>query len=531
MKIPFVGPTYESLSVRADCQRSINLYPEVIESGTGRNVAALYGTPGLVAFGSVDGPIRGMWVGESRLFVVGGATLYEIASDGSPTDLGDVGPGDGTPVTMAGNGQQLLVTSGGQAYLHDGVTLHTLAFPALEGTVNVNGDQVTWVSGDKFAQSFVGKIIVIAGTNYTVESVEDSEHLTLTTFTMTMNGASYTQTETLTAAACCYLDGFFVIMKGAGYRTFYWSAPMNGLSWSALDYANKEAQPDALAMVFSDHEDLWLFGTQSTEVWRANYSTSPTAKPWDKDPSAFIHYGAVPWTVCRLRDGVAWLAIDPRGYCVAVRAQGYLPVRVTTHAIEQAWNKYSTVMDAEAFAYTEDGHYFWVINFPTGNATWVYDATTQFWHERAYGASLDRARPRCHGYVWNKHIVGDYSTGALYQSSLTAYTDAGTAIKRIRTCPVLAEENKRGFYHRFQLDAEQGLGLDPVLDYSNDGGKTYVASRAPQHADVAGQYGHDHQFSWWRLGSGGSRVFRTTITAACKVALVNGYVDMEVGLH
>ena len=37
-----------------------------------------------------------------------------------------------------------------------------------------------------------------------------------------------------------------------------------------------------------------------------------------------------------------------------------------------------------AYAYQEQGHTFYVLNFPTAGATWVWDVTTDVWHERGF---------------------------------------------------------------------------------------------------------------------------------------------------
>jgi len=49
-KFPLIGPSYTSQSVNADCQTTMNLYPEQIESGAGNNQIVLYPTPGLKGF-------------------------------------------------------------------------------------------------------------------------------------------------------------------------------------------------------------------------------------------------------------------------------------------------------------------------------------------------------------------------------------------------------------------------------------------------------------------------------------------------
>ena len=44
---PFVGGSYTARARAFDCQRALNLYPEVSGSGTSKSVAALFRTPGL----------------------------------------------------------------------------------------------------------------------------------------------------------------------------------------------------------------------------------------------------------------------------------------------------------------------------------------------------------------------------------------------------------------------------------------------------------------------------------------------------
>ena len=59
----FIGPSYTLGSVNIDCQRCVNLYPELNEVGTGKEqeIASLVGTPGLETLVTLGaGPIRGM---------------------------------------------------------------------------------------------------------------------------------------------------------------------------------------------------------------------------------------------------------------------------------------------------------------------------------------------------------------------------------------------------------------------------------------------------------------------------------------
>jgi hypothetical protein len=56
-KFPLVGPSYTSQSVNADCQQTINLYPEQIESGAGNSNIVLYPSPGTKTFVSLQANI------------------------------------------------------------------------------------------------------------------------------------------------------------------------------------------------------------------------------------------------------------------------------------------------------------------------------------------------------------------------------------------------------------------------------------------------------------------------------------------
>ena len=79
-----------------------------------------------------------------------------------------------------------------------------------------------------------------------------------------------------------------------------------------------------------------------------------------------------------------WLGPNDQGLPIVWRASNYLPQRVSNHYVERQIQSYSTVSDATAYAYQEQGHTFYVLNFPTAGATWVWDVLTGVWHERGY---------------------------------------------------------------------------------------------------------------------------------------------------
>jgi hypothetical protein len=254
----------------------------------------------------------------------------------------------------------------------------------------------------------------------------------------------------------------------------------------------------------------------------------------------FIEHGcAAAGTVAKADNTVFWLGADDKGAGIVWRADGYTPLRISTHAIESAIGSYSTIADAFAFTYQQEGHIFYVLTFPTAGATWCYDAATQLWHERAWRdpdtGQLTRWRPSCHVYANGEHLVGDFETGGVYALDLDTFTDDGAPILRQRRT---ATSEVAAAAHVLQLPAgrhgnrrrpgSDGQGAVPLLmlRYSSDGGHTWSPERTAT-VGAAGQYGARAKFN--RLGSGRNRVWEISMTDPVKFAVFGAVVDGEVG--
>lgn len=333
-----------------------------------------------------------------------------------------------------------------------------------------------------------------------------------------------------------YQDGFFLV-TGDGSGKFYINqTPYDGSQWNGLDFASAEGSPDNTVGVISDHREVWLFGGLSAEVW---VNTGSSDMPFQRSGNVFIEHGcAAAGTVAKADNTVFWLGGDDKGAGIVWRADGYTPVRISTHAVERAIESYSTITDARAFTYQQEGHIFYVLTFPTTGATWCYDAATQLWHERAWRdpntGRLTRWRPSCHVYANGEHLVGDFETGALYALDLDTYADDGAPILRQRRTTATEAMQQRMFYSSLQVDMETGVGVDNgqgaapllMLRYSNDGGHTWSPERTAT-VGAAGQYGARAKFT--RLGSGRNRVWEISMTDPVKFAVFSAVVDGEPG--
>ena len=300
-----------------------------------------------------------------------------------------------------------------------------------------------------------------------------------------------------------FLDGYFVFNEPNSQK-FWVTALLDGTSVDPLDFASAEGSPDDLVSLIVDHREVWLFGQTSVEVW---YNAGLPDFPLARIQGAFNEIGcAAPFSVAKLDNGVFWLGADARGKGIVYRSNGYNGTRISTHSVEWQIQQYSDISDATAYTYQQDGHSFYVLNFPSADITWVYDVATQAWHQRA--GWLNNAFTRHRGnnqMAFNGEIViGDYLTGGLYAYDSTVYSEAGSVQKWLRSwraLPTGTNNLKRTTQHSLQLDCETGVGLDGVgqgvdpqvmLRWSDDGGHTWSS---------------EHWKSMGRIGRTGTRVF------------------------
>ena len=260
-----------------------------------------------------------------------------------------------------------------------------------------------------------------------------------------------------------YLDGYFVFNEPDSQRIWV-TELLDGTSIDPLEFASAEGSPDNVVSILIDHKEVWVFGTNSIEVW---YNSGALDYPLSPIQGAFNEVGCVaPYSVAKLDNGIFWLGADARGQGIVYRANGYQAIRISTHAVEWHIQRYGNLSDALAYTYQQDGHAFYVLIFPEANTTWVFDVATGLWHERAgwVNGSFTRHRSNCQMSFNNALVVGDFENGNIYALDLDFYKDHDTVQRWLRTwraLPTSANNLKRTAQHTLQLDAESG-GVDPT---------------------------------------------------------------------
>lgn len=327
-----------------------------------------------------------------------------------------------------------------------------------------------------------------------------------------------------------YLDGYFVFNEPNSQKIWITSL-LDGLSVDPLEFASAEGSPDGVVGVIVDHRELWVYGTNSVEVW---YNAGNADFPLQRIQGAFNEIGcAAAYSIAKMDNGLFWLGKDARGQGIVYRANGYTGQRISTHAVEWHIQQYGSLSDAIGYTYQQDGHSFYVLVFPQANTTWVYDVATQAWHERAgwNNGSFTRHRGNCQVFFNNEVIVGDYENGNIYALDLENYSDNGQIQKWLRSWRALATGQNnlnRTAHHALQLDLETGVGLnmgqgnDPqvMLRWSDDGGHTWSSEHWVSIGKL-GEYGK--RAIWRRLGMTDKlrdRVYEVSGTDPVKISIM-----------
>lgn len=335
-----------------------------------------------------------------------------------------------------------------------------------------------------------------------------------------------------------FIDGYFAFNRtGTGQ---FQITQIYGTAIDGLDFATAEGAPDLLLSLLVDHRELWLFGETSTEVF---FNSGNVDFPFERINGAFIEQGcAAKFSPAKMDNTVYWLTADERGHGTVQRAQGYTPQRVSTHALEYAIGQMSRIDDAVAYTYQQEGHSFYVLNFPSAQQTWAFDAATNLWHQRAWrdpaSAALEQDRAICQMSFANETIVGDWETGILYVLDMDYFTDNGALIPRVRSCPHLSDPDYRyQQFHALQVDIQAGVGLSGVvgasgvnpqamLQWSDDGGNTWSNELWASMGRIGETLARAR---WRRLGRSRDRVFKVTITDPVRVVILGASTLVSLG--
>lgn len=420
----FIGPTYTVQTVNADCQRTINLYAQVDEYGTGKEgeVAILLSVPGFdIAHVIPRTPIRGIHrTSNEHVYIAAGNGLYQaiwLAGTWShklfaflDTTTGPVSFADGTPNQLNGKSNVDLPETGLATNKHYVV--------CVDGSAN----------GRAWDDSTQEAVVLSAGNGFF--------------------GANY----------ITFQDGLF-IGNAPGTATAFFTA--DPLIWDPLNIVVANIGADIILRVISDHDLLWFFGQRSSTVWQnaggtfisIQGSLSEAGCPW-------------PGTIQKIDGSLVWLSSDDRGKGMIFRSNGYRGSRISNHAVEDWLQSFETLDGATSWTYQDRGHAFYTINVPTSKTSWTLDLTTSLWSERAFfkDGQYSRDLVEFHVNSLHGHLCGSYNSSKIFTLNNDTYDHLGYPIRRMRTAPHISSAFKRVYHNQILIDIESGTGQSGGLE-------------------------------------------------------------------
>jgi hypothetical protein len=374
----------------------------------------------------------------------------------------------------------------------------TIMVSAVDGSGGVTGFTVT--NGGSFADpkplSFNQGTTTGSGQNFSLDSP---------TFGASANLVPIQLPFAVTGQIGAAQQDGFLLLSQPGTNTIYQSALLDMSTWPPLAFAAADGNPDPILAMQEIHREIFVIETYETEVW-VNAGTSPFA------------------------------------------LRGYNPINVTDHSVAAIWQSYDKTSDAVAYCYQQDNQSFYVISFPSANATWVYDVTESellgipCWHQRAAldpqtGAFIRHpaqvALSSVQGALFNNQMVlGAWADANIYAYDFASLTDDGVPRKWLRSWRALAQpvmQPQR--FSQLQVDMQTGAWVgdphqvdDPKvsLTWSDDGGHSWAQGRI----GAAGATGETaKRVIFRRLGStrrnsGLDRIFELSSADPFPVAIV-----------
>ncbi len=477
MRANIFGGFSTGRAIAAGYNQCINLYPEYIETQDGVDVGALYSVAGLDKLATIGtGPCKG------ACYVNNGDNLFYVVS-----------------------GEKLYSVNS--------------SFTSTEiGAVVSNLDIVQMISNTT-------QVAIFGGNHNYIYDIP----------TNTLSNLSLPFSNPITAS---YQDGFGLANE-LGTNN-WWQSNFKDLStWQPLNFAQADSKPDPIVAMTSLHRLVYLLNSNSTEVW-ANAGTAGFS--FQRVDGMFIEAGCVATnSLCLAGETMIWLGGNQQGNGLIYLLKGpSSPEIISTQALTNRIQSYSRMDDAIAYSYTQDGHVFYVITFPSGNETWCYDLQTKLWHQRAgfNDGSFYRHRSQCYLTYNGLNLVGDYENGNIYKYNLSKYTNDGEPLKWLRAFEAFprGESPRQGFtFSSVELMMETGITADSgttpevMFRWSDDGGYKWSTIRT-ESLGLIGET--SKRVMWRRTGStkkakGMIRVFEFSGTSPIRIAITGCRVNEE----
>lgn len=384
------------------------------------------------------------------------------------------------------------------------------------GTITGNARVSMADNGDKLC------IVVPGGNAY--------QYIASTTTLTQITDPDYTTSDTVS-----FKDGYYIFTATSG-DTWFVSALNDPTSIDALDFGSAELSPDKIIASHPSHDEIFILGETTTEIFS---NVGGSGFPFQRIPGASYEkgthskYSPIQW------EGSFYFiggGINEKTGVFQAGGSGE-PLRISTDAIEQEIQKFTSteIGQSFSFSYSIEGFSFVGFTFRSVNIdskTFVYNLTASrllsrhIWHEQQTGVADGAWRAESVNFVYDKLLISDNIDGRIGYLDAETYTEYGNTIIREKTTGPFSGKGDPMFVSELELTVDSGQGLitgqgsDPqiMMSYSDDGARTF-SSEFSRSMGKIGKY--VRRVVWRRLGRiPAYRVWRFRVSDPVKVSFI-----------
>lgn len=271
------------------------------------------------------------------------------------------------------------------------------------------------------AQTSLGTLTTIAGP-VSILSNEDQVFVCDGVAGMVYSGGTWTNTGLLRPGVAVSQDTFG-LANSVGTNQIFQSNAGDLSTWDPLSYTTADSTPSPVIGMAELFRQVWAFKTDAAEIYN---DVGSSGFAFARMQGAYLQIGCIaPYSVAAAEHQILWLGQNDNGTACVYTTNGYQAIPCSYHALDYALSQYSVISDAVGFVYKQGGHEFYVLNFPTSGATWVYDTRLKLWHQRGefVNGSYLLHDGQCHAQWLGMNLVGSSGQGATYKYDLGYATD------------------------------------------------------------------------------------------------------------
>lgn len=261
------------------------------------------------------------------------------------------------------------------------------------------------------------------------------------------------------------LDGYLCLAEKDSID-MYNSATINLFSWNPLDYISAESFSDPIKALARQNNYIVAFGETNTEMF---YDAAvETGSPFLRNESFMLQVGILaPNAIMQTEKLCMWVGKSDAGKSAVWMLDGFSPKEISTEYLEKVLENETDWDNIYGFGLRVAGHFFFVLNLPTEDVTFVYDMEENMWHEWQYNGGVFPFN-RFTNDGTGKILLLHNTLGNLYELNKTIYSDYDADMTvTIITTKYDFDNNKRKFLHKTEVIGDL-VSSDISLYWSDD---------------------------------------------------------------